>query len=605
MMDAQRWQQIKEIFNSALQYEPAQRSAFLVDACNGDDSLRNEVESLIASHEKDGGFMDSPAYEVAAGLVVTDEDHLQAGQQLGDYEIVSLLGKGGMGQVYLAHDRRLDRKVALKFLSASFLNDADRTRRFEQEARAASALNQPNILTIYEISEADGRRFIATEYIEGETLRQRLLARALPPSEALIIAEQIASALVAAHAAGIIHRDIKPENVMLRRDGIVKVLDFGLAKLSEGKESQPEDSTRAMVKTSAGTVMGTVAYMSPEQARGLPVDIRTDIWSLGVVLYEMISGQPPFIAATTSDVLVAVLERNPPSLGNSCQVSETLEWIVTKALTKDREERYQTAREMLTDIRRLKQRLDQTTERERSFAPEIVENPHADSLSVANLNAGTNPLPAKRRIWSRPALWMAIGFLLLIAGAIAWNLKPSWFKRATPSGPPVIVLMDSPLADRVYDPETRKKGGTNSDDISDILRDLPVSIEKENTSAFWHREDQMLRRNPALIIIHRSSFADADMAFDPQSRATEIADGRVISFVGYIGLGDPSTKFLIYTRRPGDQGPWLSDLEKRFPQLKGRVSIMTVAGGPEHATFRDPATAQAVQQQVKSILGLH
>ncbi|MDQ2922294.1 MAG: serine/threonine protein kinase, partial [Acidobacteriota bacterium] len=255
-MTPERWQQVKEIFNSALQYEPAERSAFLVNACDGDDSLREEVESLISSHEKGGAFIDAPAYEVAAGSLTNDEDELKPGQTVGPYDIVSLLGKGGMGQVYLAEDRRLGRKVALKFLSASFMNDSDRLRRFEQEARAASALNQPNILTIHEIGEADGRRFIATEYIEGETLRQRMLSGSITLAEALTVAEQVASALAAAHAAGIIHRDIKPENIMLRGDGIVKVLDFGLAKLSEEKESGAEDATRAFVKTSAGLVMG-------------------------------------------------------------------------------------------------------------------------------------------------------------------------------------------------------------------------------------------------------------------------------------------------------------------------------------------------------------
>ena len=370
-MTPERWQQVKEIFQAALDRAPGERSAFLTDACHGDELLRQEVESLISSHEKDGSFIDSPAYEAAAEILTTSGDSI-VGQTVGHYKILSPLGKGGMGEVFLAEDSKLGRKVALKFLPTSLLSDPDRLRRFELEARAASALNQPNILTIHEIGEADQRRFIATEYIEGETLRQRMWSGPLTVIEALGIAEQVALALGAAHAAGIIHRDIKPENIMLRGDGLVKILDFGLAKLAKQKDSGLEDAaTRGFVKTSTGIVMGTVAYMSPEQARGLTVDARTDIWSLGTLLYEMIGGRPAFGGETTSDVLVSVLDRNPPSLALAVPgISETVEFIVMKALTKEREERYQTSREMLTDLRRVSQRLDRVAEFERSGAPQ-------------------------------------------------------------------------------------------------------------------------------------------------------------------------------------------------------------------------------------------
>ncbi|MGH9931326.1 MAG: protein kinase domain-containing protein, partial [Pyrinomonadaceae bacterium] len=386
MMDTQRWQQIKEIFNSALQYEPVQRSRFLFEACKGDDSLREEVESLIASHEKEGGFIDAPAYEVAAELLVDQKSELKPGQAIGSYEVISFISCGGMGEVYLAQDRRLRRKVALKILPASFTQDSDRLQRFEQEARSASALNHPNIITIYEILKANSTQVIATEFVEGETLRQRLSHTQLSLTQSLLIAIQIADALVAAHAAGIIHRDIKPENIMLRPDGYVKVLDFGLAKLTDRKETKPDDSTRAMIQTSAGIVMGTVSYMSPEQARGLPVDERTDIWSLGVVLYEMLAGRAPFEGTTTSDVIVSVLEREPRSItGLAPETPEGVEWIVTKALTKERDDRYQTAREMLSDIRRLKQRLDLATELQRSGPPEVSETSGEVSPSLRTL----------------------------------------------------------------------------------------------------------------------------------------------------------------------------------------------------------------------------
>jgi serine/threonine protein kinase len=597
-MTPERWQKVKGIFQSALERAPGERSAFLLQACGGDEPLCKEVESLISSHEKDGSFIDSPAYEAAAGMLANDPEST-VGQKIGHYEILSTLGKGGMGEVYLAQDHKLGRKVALKFLPLSFTKDADRLRRFEREARAASALNHPNILTIHEVGEADGHKFIATEFIDGETLRQKIAIGPLKVNEALHIVEQIASALAEAHAAGIIHRDIKPENIMLRRDGIVKVLDFGLAKLAEPKESGPEDLTRDMVNTETGIVMGTMAYMSPEQARGLPVDARTDIWSLGVTLYEMLSNRLPFAGATNSDVLASILEREPKSLTSlSTGVPEPLEWIVTKALTKDRDDRYQTAREMLNDIRRLTQRLNAAAELGRSVAaPSSTDSATPRETKPATAAASS---PRSRK----PIIWAAVLVLMAVVATLAvWKSRSYWFKTAPPPSR-VVVLMDSPLADRVYDPETRKNGGTNADDITDIISDLPIVIEKENTSPLWHREDQVLRESPALIVIHRSCFADATVGVDPQAPALQVADKKLDSFLGYVGLGNPSTKFLVYTRRAGDPAPWVSDLQKRFPQLTGRIVVLVIPGGPEHATFRDPNTAKMVRQNVRSILGL-
>src|ERR1700730_5700553 len=354
-MTRERWQKVREMFQAALDRAPEERSAFLLNACVEDESLRREVESLLAAHEKDGSFIDSPAYEAAAGMFATDSD-LTLGQEIGHYEILSTLGKGGMGEVYLARDTKLSRKVALKVLPGAFTQDRERLRRFDQEARATSALNHPNILTIFEIGEADGRHYIATEFIEGETLRQHIAVGSLKLGETLDIAEQITSALSAAHGAGIVHRHIKPENIMLRRDGIVKTLDFGLAKLAQAGPRGSEESTRALVKTGAGVVMGTVAYMSPEQARGLPVDARTDIWSLGVVMYELIAGRIPFEGETSTDVIVAITQKEPPPIARFApHVPPELDWIVTKALRKDRDERYQTIKELLTDLRRLQQ----------------------------------------------------------------------------------------------------------------------------------------------------------------------------------------------------------------------------------------------------------
>lgn len=289
---------------------------------------------------------------------------IEARTRIGRYEICSQLGAGGMGEVYLAHDTKLDRKVALKILPDD-VGDDHRVGRFIQEARAISALNHPNILTIYEIDETDSEHFIATEFIEGETLRARIKMAPIKPAEAIDIGIQVSSALCAAHNVGIVHRDVKPENIMLRRDGIVKVLDFGIAKLASPRTTTPTDreaQTLALVNTAAGMILGTAPYMSPEQARGLVVDARTDIWSLGCVLYEMVTGRQPFSGSTSMDVLSAILNREPDSLVN--QTSErlrSLDRIVNRALHKDRGQRYQTAETLLSDLRELKTELESRT----------------------------------------------------------------------------------------------------------------------------------------------------------------------------------------------------------------------------------------------------
>ncbi|MEP6818357.1 MAG: serine/threonine-protein kinase, partial [bacterium] len=295
-----------------------------------------------------------------------DQTKSLAGQSFGPYQITLLIGTGGMGEVYLAEDTRLGRKVALKVLPAHFTEDDERVRRFQQEARAASALNHPNIITIYEIGEIDSLHFIATEFIQGQTLRRHMEDTQMKTTEALQVATKVAAALCAAHEAGIIHRDIKPENIILRTDRIVKVVDFGLVKLTEKKFDASESPT--LVKTAPGMVMGTAHYMSPEQARGIAVDARTDIWSLGVVLYEMVGGRVPFEGATSSDIIASILERDPAPLARySPEVQAELEWIVKKALRKDKEERYQTAREFLTDLKSLRRKLEFEEQLEQSL----------------------------------------------------------------------------------------------------------------------------------------------------------------------------------------------------------------------------------------------
>lgn len=303
--------------------------------------------------------------------------NLENGIVINQYKIISAIGKGGMGEVFLAQDTKLDRKVAIKFLNEEFSHDADKLNRFIREAKAVSALNHPNILTVYEIGEKDEANFIVTEFIEGRILRENLSPKKTTSlNQILKIGVQAAEALSAAHQVGIIHRDIKPENIMIRSDGYAKVLDFGLAKLTEQKPKDDvlsEDTTKGLVKTNPGMVMGTVSYMSPEQARGKETDARTDIWSLGVGLYEMLSGRLPFTGETINHTIVSILEKEPKLLEN---VPDELQRIVRKTLTKEVEMRYQTARDLLIDLKNLRRSLDIQGELERSIVSnrEITTN---------------------------------------------------------------------------------------------------------------------------------------------------------------------------------------------------------------------------------------
>ncbi len=303
-MQAERWQQVEKLFHAALEQASHKRVAYLRETSSGDLELQREVESLLAAHEASGS-LETAACELAAEWL--EGQRFLVGQTLGHFEILSHLGSGGMGDVYLAEDNRLHRKVALKLLPGQVTADTERLRRFEREAQVASALNHPNILTIHEIGETNGTHFIATEFIEGETLRERMTGAPMPIGEVFHVAEQVASALAAAHEAGIIHRDIKPDNIMLRREGIVKVLDFGLAKLSRQPPTDREAPTRVTVKTTTDVVMGTVPYMSPEQALGREMDHRSDLFSLGVLLYEMATGVSPFAGANSSETLDRIL----------------------------------------------------------------------------------------------------------------------------------------------------------------------------------------------------------------------------------------------------------------------------------------------------------
>lgn len=445
MKSPETMQQLEELFHEAAGLEPQERAEFMARARISHPELADTVESLIAAHEQSDSLIDAPAFQAAAEMIVEGQPALVAGQLVGHYQIIKALGKGGMGEVYLAMDTKLDRKVALKLLPAEFTNHKERLRRFVQEAKTASSLNHPNIITIHEIGQTEDSHFIATEFIDGQTLKQRLARAHLELPEILEVSIQTANALKAAHAAGIIHRDIKPENIMLRPDGYVKVLDFGLAKLAE--ESRPSSLSSAdseigtMHKTVPGTVLGTIKYMSPEQARGQAVDQRTDVFSLGVVLYEMTSGRIPFSGATGMDTIVSILEKEPVSLDQYApETPGEFQRIVSKALRKDREERYQTIKDLLIDLKSFKEELAFSQKLGRSRAPMLEPNTDAANKSAtisrqpARSTAEAAIVPASVSALAKPgrrAALIALGIIvlagLLIGGAI-------WSRRARPIG---------------------------------------------------------------------------------------------------------------------------------------------------------------------------
>ena len=405
----ERWQKIEQLYHAAVEREESQRAAYLHEVCASDSALRQEVESLLAQEKRRDGFLESPAVEVAAKMLAMDANRSLSGKQLGCYKIVSLLGTGGMGEVYQAHDTKLGRDVAIKVLPAAFVHDAERLARFQREARLLASLSNPNIATIHGLEHSDGLQYLVMELVPGQTLAERVSAGALRIEEALKIAAQIAEALEAAHEKGVIHRDLKPANVKVTPEGRVKVLDFGLAKAFAGDSGL--DLSNAPTVTAMGTeegrVLGTPAYMSPEQARGKDVDKRTDIWAFGCVVYELLTGRRAFRGETVSDTIAAVLEREPDwqalPLATPAKIRDLLRWC----LQKDSQ-------------RRLRDIGDARMEIEEALAAPAIAEPSAPSKGI-------------RALGRRPLI-LSLGALLLgaaIASLATWNLKP------TPSPRPI------------------------------------------------------------------------------------------------------------------------------------------------------------------------
>src|SRR5213080_2313675 len=423
-MTPARLQTIEEIFYAALEQDPADVARFLETACGGDELLRRKVEALLASRQRVGTFIEDSALGIAARIIENGQADLLVGQTFGHYKISKRIGRGGMGEVYVATDVTAGRKAALTLLPMRCTGDAERLKRFQQEAHAVVALNHPNILTVYEIGEDHSTHYIASELIEGETLRQRLARGRIELSEVVDVAIQVASALAAAHETGIVHRDVNPGNIMLRPDGYVKVLDFGIAKLAESAFAEATaDGTGSMTlaETNLGSILGTVRYMSPEQACGAQVDKGTDIWSLGVVLYEMVTGHTPFIGDTPREVMTSIREKEPtPLTSYSKQSPAELQEIISKALRKGRTERYQSASEILQALKNLRHNLELKDELERST---------------------TAPL------WLRWTRSPAALVLVLLVAALALAVPFYRHRNLTTSSPPQKSIAVLPFAD--------------------------------------------------------------------------------------------------------------------------------------------------------------
>jgi len=431
-MTPEQLERVAQLYQATLELKPSERAALLDQACGEDEALRREVESLLAADEQAEGFLVAGAMNDAAKMLVEHQSFSLVGRRLGHYQVLSPLGAGGMGEVYLAEDTKLGRKVAVKLLPAQFTQDAERVRRFEREARAASALNHPNIMTVHEIDEEDGAYFIVTEFIEGQTLRQQMqqsrLAR-LTLRAAIEVATQVASALAAAHAAGIVHRDIKPENIMVRPDGLVKVLDFGLAKLTElrivdcglrneeaeilrqSPPNNPQSAIHNPQLTGPGAVMGTVGYMSPEQVQGQDADHRSDLFALGSVLYEMLAGRRAFEGASAAEVMSAILRDEPEELQEiNDQVPPPLGRIVRRCLEKRPEQRFQSASDL-------------------SFALAALSaatlTPSGSRLKTSAALAGVTKSVGRWRLLGNALLaWVAAGICLMAALLLAVGYLP-------------------------------------------------------------------------------------------------------------------------------------------------------------------------------------
>ena len=542
------------------------------------------------------------------------------GKTIAHYRILSKLGAGGMGEVYLAEDDRLGRRIALKVLPETYTQDTDRLRRFEQEARAASALNHPNILTVHEIGKFEGLQYIATEYVEGQTLRQRLAGGPLSANEAVNIVTQCANALQAAHAAGITHRDLKPENIMLRPDGYLKLLDFGLAKLMElpsGSSSAStgqDEPTRSLFETQPGMVIGTLAYMSPEQARGQRADGRSDLFSLGIIFYEMVTGRRPFAGETPSDMIASLLVSEPARPASlQPNLPPELDAILTRLLAKDRDARFQTAQELLQELKPLRARLEFASE---SGETAMLPGPATTRASQISYETNVTPTPAPAApIRSRRSLLIGgLALLLLIAtGAAAWFLL-----RPDGKIDSVAVL---PFVNDTQDPEVEYLSEGITEGLINSLSTLPdLGVSSRNAVIRYRGREvdaQVVGREldvKAVLVGHIARRGDE---LNINAELVEVRNGRQIwgeKFTRPVGdlmtlQNDLAWKILdrLRVRLSPSQKDAMADLGTSNPEaytlyLKGRYywnqgtpeAIRKADENFEAAAGKDPTYAEAV-----------
>ena len=452
-MTPERWKRIEELYSEARARPPSERAAFLANACSDDEAMRRNVESLLADSESDDGFLAEPALATSAHTVTEFVLTTMSGASLGGYQLRALLGAGGMGQVYQAHDPKLGRDVAIKILPPAFTSHPDRLARFEREARMLASLNHPNICGIYGIEESNSIRFLILELVEGKTLADKLAdlssphlnGGGLPLDEVLGIARQIAEALEVAHDKGIVHRDLKPANIKITPDGVVKVLDFGLAKAVGGESGSPDLSNAPLEHGGRrdGAVIGTAAYMSPEQARGLPVDKRTDIWAFGCVIYEMLTGRVTFAGDTVSDSIARILEREPDWAALPTATPAAIRRLLLRCLTKDPKQRLRDIGDVRIEI---------------GAIDEVL--PGATPVSLARARSRTTWLP-----------WVALAVLAVAIGM--------WEARRT------ATVEENPLANAIFSRITNWEGTEEHVEISPDGRFVAFLADRAGQLDVW------------------------------------------------------------------------------------------------------------------------
>ena len=544
-MTSEPLRRVEELYHQARAWEAHERQDRLRDACGNDPTLYRDVQSLLAADDLPISLLDHPAeLAVPPARPVAASGRQPLGEQdtlapvaptqrkVGPYVVLRQLGVGGMGEVYLAEDTRLGRKVALKFLTPEFAEHSDRVRRFMQEAKAASALNHPNIVTVYDVGDGD-QPFIATELVEGQTLRQCLHAGAMALSQILEVAAQLTGAVAAAHRAGIVHRDIKPENVMIRTDGYVKLLDFGIAKLMDppsGVASAEDASTR--MSTRRGVVVGTPSYMSPEQVRGLPVDPRTDVFSLGVLFYEMVTGHAAFSGETASDRLAAVLNAEPPPMSaHVAGVPAPLDALIRKAMSKARDDRHPSADALLEDVK---------------------------AISL-------DPPPGAAKT-SRSTLWMLAGAIILIAAAIAavprFITQPADERRAAiaPVSAPSTMPSPMPVAFSYWITVQKYRDGKPYEAPFRLARE--INFERD----YRIRLNISGPRSGFLYLV--SEAPDGNSSGSPYNllAATPVDGGQVIQV--------PEQSWFQFDNETGTEKVWMVWASQRVPDLEAGVKFV-------------------------------